>query len=179
MRNFSDEFLPGYFDRLYDEQRSFINVVKVPGDTLVQSVYSLSSKEDLLRTTKSSVGWFGYLRGDILDLGYFKLAYQDMYGKDVTTGKSLWINLTANPHNIMNLKEASINYSQNNARYIDFLEPRNANATVMGSVVYSIGENADIVGRYSEMYNDVNGDGKIRGSREVITSFSFGVQFTF
>jgi hypothetical protein len=125
------------------------------------------------------VGWFGHLRADVLDLGYVKLAYQDMYGKDVTTGKSLWVNLTANPHNIMNLKEASISYSQNNTRYINFLEPRNASASVLGRVVYSLGENADLVGRYSEIYNDVNGDGKIRGSNEIISAFAFGVQFIF
>jgi hypothetical protein len=179
MRNFSDEFLPGYFDRLYDEQRSFVSISELPGTSPGQPVYYLSTKEDLLRISKSSVGWFGHLRADVLDLGYVKLAYQDMYGKDVTTGKSLWVNLTANPHNIMNLKEASISYSQNNTRYINFLEPRNASASVLGRVVYSLGENADLVGRYSEIYNDVNGDGKIRGSNEIISAFAFGVQFIF
>lgn len=179
MRNFRDEFLPGYFDRLYDEQRAFVNINEVVTESLSHSYYSLSTKEDFLRSAKSSVGWFGYLRANVMDIGFIKLAYQDMYGENLSTGKSLWVNVAANPHNIMRLKEASIYYSQTHARYIDFIEPRNANAAIMGRVVYSISEGADLVARYSEIYVDSNSDSKIKGNNEVISSFAFGVEFSF
>lgn len=179
MRNFSDEFLPGYFDRLYDEHRATMNEQVIAGDSLSYTQYSLSTKEDFLSAAKSAVGWFGYLRADIMDIGYIKMAYQDMYGQQMNTGKSLWASVTANPRNVLNLKEASLYYSQIHAPYINFLEPRNANASVMGRIVYSVSESSDIVGRYSEIYMDLDKDGKIRGSREVISSFAMGVEFRF
>jgi hypothetical protein len=79
----------------------------------------------------------------------------------------------------MNLKEASLYYSQVHAPYINFLEPRNANASVMGRIMYSISDTADLIGRYSEIYTDVNADGKIRGTDEVLSSFAFGVEFRY
>lgn len=179
MRNFTDKFLPGYFDRLYDEQRSGVRVTQVSANGRDFNSYGLSTKEDFLNTAKAAVGWFGYLGADVMDLGNIKVAYQDMYGKEMNTGKSLWCSITANPRNIMNLKEASLYYSQVHAPYINFLEPRNANASVMGRIVYSISDTADLIGRYSEIYTDVNADGKIRGTDEVLSSFAFGVEFRY
>ncbi len=174
-RSFSDQFLPGYFDRLYDEQRSKIRITQ-SGE---QRVYDLVTKEQFLKEAKSSLGWFAYLSANVLDIGYIKVAYQDMYGKEMNTGKGLWANITANPHNVLNLKQAGISYSQTHVPYVDFLNPRNANAAVSGQIVYSLSPNADLIGRYSEIYNDVNQDGKIKGDAEVISSFAFGVEFIF
>jgi hypothetical protein len=175
MRNFSDEFLPGYFDRLYEEKRSTVSITTADGRT----IYGLTTKEDLLKTASRSVGWFGYLRANILDIGYIKAAYQDMYGTDMNTGKSLWASATVHPAVFPKLKEASLSYSQVHAPYIDFRNLRCSNATVSGKVVYNLSGNTDLVGRYSEIYTDANGDGKIRGENEVITAFAFGVDFSF
>jgi len=174
-RSFSDNFLPGYFNRLYEEQRSNVSIAQV-GD---KRVYSLVTKEEFLRTSRTALGWFGYLRAEVMDLGYVKMAFQDMYGKKMNTGKSLWINVTANPQNVLNLKEAGITYSQAHVPYIDFRHLRTSCANVSGILVYSLSDSADLVGRYSEIYIDSNSDGKIKGDTEVISSFALTVEFTF
>lgn len=174
-RSFSDEFLPGYFNRLYEEHRANVSVVQTDNNT----IYSLGTKEDMLAASKSAMGWFGYLRANVMDLGYIKVAFQDMYGENMNTGKSLWANVTANPHNVMRLKEASLSYSQAYVPYLDFRKLRTSSATISGRLVYNISDSADLVGRYSEIYVDSNRDGKIKGKSEVISSFAFSVEFTF
>ncbi len=174
-RNFSDQFLPGYFDRLYDEQRSEVRIEQVGG----RNVYSLETKEQFLITSRASMGWFAYLSADIMQFGNVKMAYQDMYGSRMNTGKSLWASVSANPPDVLRLKEAGITYSQTHARYIDFLNPRNSNAALSGRLIYALSSNADLIGRYSEIYTDTNRDGKIQAPDEVISSMSFGVEFRF
>ena len=176
-RNFNDEFLPGYFDRLYEEQRS--EVSHVINSTTGRREYSLTTKEEFLKNAKSSMGWFGYIRASLWDTIYFKAAYQDMYGKDMTTGKSLWGSLTANPRSVLNLKEAGLYYSQTHVPYIDFKNLRNTSSHVNGKLVYGLSAGANLVGRYSETYTDINGDGKIKGKDEVVSSLAFGVEFQF
>ena len=174
-RNFNDQFIPGYFDRLYDEQRSELRIDQMGGRT----VYSLSTKEQFLESSRASLGWFAYLSASLMQLGNVKVAYQDMYGSRMNTGKSLWAAVTANPHSVLRLKEAGITYSQTHVRYIDFLKPRNHNAALSARVIYLLSPNADLIGRYSEIYTDTNRDGKISGDTEVISSLSFGVEFRF
>lgn len=174
-RSFSDEFLPGYFDRLYEENRAQVSVEQ----TDRFRTYSLTTKEEVLAAAQNALGWFSYLRANVMDLGYIKVAFQDMYGEDMNTGKSLWANVTANPHNVMRLKEASLSYSQAYVPYLDFGKLRTSNANISGRLVYNISETADLVGRYNEMYVDTNRDGKIKGNSEVISSFALSVEFTF
>lgn len=174
-RNFSDGFIPGFFDRLYDEQRTQVRIIQ---DSL-NTHYSLYTKEDLIEESKAALGWFGYLKANIANIGYVKVAYQDMYGENMTTGKSLWANVTIAPKAIEKLKEAGLYYSQSNVRYIDFMNPRTSSAALAGRVVYSISEGTDMIARYRETYTDVNGDGKIKGEDEIISSFGIGVEFRF
>jgi len=174
-RNFGDRFIPGYFDRLYDEHRAEVRMI----DDGTHRVYSLYTKEELLNASKASLGWFGYLRANIMNFGYVKVAYQDMYGDNVNTGKSLWANVSVSPKAIPKLTEAGIYYSQTHVRYIDFLSPRTSSAALAGRVIYGISENTDLVARYSETYTDLNADGKIKGEDEIISSLAIGVQFRF
>nr|MDK2851535.1 hypothetical protein [Candidatus Cloacimonadota bacterium] len=172
---FADQFIPGYFDRLYDEQRSEVRIDRIGS----RYVYSLETKEQFLKSSSASMGWFAYLSADILKFGTIKIAYQDMYGSHMNTGKSLWASVSANSLDVIRLKEAGISYSQTHTRYIDFLHPRNSNAALSGNVVYSLSSNADIIGTYSEIYTDTNRDGKVQAPTEVISSMSFGVEFRF
>lgn len=180
VRNFSDRFLPGYFDRLYDNQRSQVKYLDELSDPEHPGRrWSLTTKEAVLDSVAASVGWFGFLRANIYDALFLKIAYQDTYGGENARGKSLWGSLTLNPTLIKKIKEASFYYSQTNNRYINFVHPRNPNAHLLGKVVYSISENASIIGRYSEVYNDLNNDGLIKGNEEVIECLVFGMEFTF
>lgn len=166
-RRFEDEFVPGYFDNLYDDQRAY-----VVGDEIV-------TKESLLEFVNASTGWYGSVTTNIANMLYFDLAYQDMYGEDVTTGKSLWAGLRADTNMIPKIKEASITYSQANKSYINFKYFRNANAVVNGKISYELGPKSYLVGNYKERYTDINGDKKIKGDDEIQKTFGFGVEFKF
>ncbi len=166
-RRFEDEFIPGFFDYLYDDQRAYVF-----GD-------SIYTKTSILDNVNASTGWYGSATTNIANLIYFDLAYQDMYGKDVSTGKSLWVGLRADTNMIPKIKEASIVYSQTNKSYINFKQFRNENATVTGKISYELGGNSYLVGNYQERYSDTDGNGKIEGEEEIDKTFSFTVEFKF
>ena len=77
------------------------------------------------------------------------------------------------------IKEATLYYSQTHNRYINFIHLRNSNANLMAKIVYALSDNVNLIGRYSEVYNDLNGNGKIQGGDEVIEFFNFGVELVF
>lgn len=176
-RNFGAKFLPGYFDRLYDQQRSYVLYNNRPSDG--RNEWSLATKESMLDGVAASVGWFGHLRANFYDIVNLKVAFQDMYGEGNHMGKSLWGSLTVNPTFVPNLKEATMSYSQVNVNYIDLRYPRNFNSIVTGRLVYGLSDTTNLVGKYNEVYIDLDGDGKIKGKDEVIESFAFGVEFSF
>jgi hypothetical protein len=178
MRAFSGNFLPAYFNNLYDEQRC--QVV----DTQTQSengrrVYLLRTKDEQLTDIKPSLGWFGYLKGNIANFAYLKVAYQDMYNDSNTKGKSLWGKLTLMPDKFPKLKEASLYYAMTDVDSIDIHNLRNENAEISGRIVYGYNEYYNIIGKYTQYYKDVNGDGIISGKDETVDSISFGVEFQF
>ncbi|MFA7223452.1 MAG: hypothetical protein WC094_01635 [Candidatus Cloacimonas sp.] len=176
-RNFGDQFIPGYFDKQYDQQRAEVKYIVL--EESGSQYWFLTTKESNLENVEASLGWFGYLRANLFDFIYPKIAYQDMYGKNNFLGKSLWGSITINPYMIPKLKEATIYYSQTNTNYINFRYLRNENAYISGRLVYSLSDNANLIGKYSEFYTDINCDGKIKGNDEVIESFTFGVEFQF
>jgi hypothetical protein len=176
-RNFGDQFLPGYFDRQYDQQRAQVRHIISDGNG--NQIWYLTTKEETLKDVESSLGWFGYLRANLFNIVYAKIAYQDMYGKHNFLGKSLWASVTVCPSIVPKLKEASVCYAQSNVNYINFKYPRNENANILGRLVYSISDNANLVGSYREYYTDINNDGKIKGKDEIIETFTFGVEFWF
>ncbi len=166
-RRFEDEFIPAFFDYLYDDQRAFVRG---------QEIYT---KTSILDGVKASTGWYGSVTANIGQLFFFDLAYQDMYGQDVVTGKSLWAGLRADTSMIPKINEASIEYAQTNKKYINFKQFRNENATVTGKISYELGGNSFLVGNYQERYDDINNDGKIKGDDEIAKTFSFTVEFKF
>ena len=166
-RRFDDEFIPGFFDYLYDDQRAFVRG---------EEIYT---KTSILSGINASTGWYGSATTNIANIVYFDLAYQDMYGKDVATGKSLWVGLRAETSMIPKIKEATIMYSQTNKEYINFKYFRNENATVSGKISYELGGNSYLVGNYQERYTDINNDGRIIGEDEIAKTFSFTVEFKF
>lgn len=176
-RSFSDEFLPGYFDKLYDEQRAYVVMGQDPSDG--HTVYSVKTKAELLKDAKAAVGWYGSLGASLFDVVFLKVAYQDMYGTDVVTGKSIWGTLGVDPKLINKLKEASVSYSQTNVEYIAMNQLRSPSAKVTGTLKYGLSDNTNLVGRYNERYLDLNSDGEIKGKDETVSTMSFGVEFSF
>ncbi|MDZ4181736.1 MAG: hypothetical protein U1B83_02575, partial [Candidatus Cloacimonadaceae bacterium] len=178
MRNFSANFLPGYFNNLYEEQRSEV-VYSLPDEVTGRRIYSLSSKDSTLDAVRPTFGWFGYIRANIYNMVLLKLAYQDMYGTRMTTGKSLWAKLSLTPEVLPRLKEASVYYGQTNVPWINFRYPRNTSAQVVGRLSYGISDRTNLVGKYTEHYTDLNDDGRIKGKDEIIEVITFGVEFEF
>jgi len=175
-RSFGDEFLPGFFDRLYDEQRAFvIQETGIDG----QRIYSVLTKDETLVNAKASLGWYGSIKANFFNVAYLKIAYQDMYGEDLITGKSLWGTLGVDPQMIPKLKEASISYSQTNVEYLAMNTLQSPSAKVNGTISYGLSDNTFLVGKYSERYVDLNADGKIKGKDETLSAMTFGVEFKF
>ncbi len=175
-RSFGDEFMPGFFDKLYDEQRAF--VTSYP-DSIGQTVFQVITKDETLKNVKASMGWYGSLGASLFDVCFLKIAYQDMYGEDVETGKSIWGTFGVDPKLIPKLREASISYSQTNVRYIALNQLKSPSANIVGTLSYGLSDTTFLVGRYSERYIDLDGNGKIEGVDETLTSMTFGVEFKF
>ncbi len=176
-RNFGDRFKPGFFDHVYDDERCQVDYEH--DSTHNRNVYSLRGKESILDEYKSSWGWYGSVLANIQEMLYFKVAYQDMYGENVRTGKSLWAGLKVIQDYIPRLAEASISYSQRNVHFIDFGRLRNTAAQIDGRLTYSITSDARLIGKLMQRYVDINNDGYIRGKDEVINTITFGVEFRF
>lgn len=175
-RNFSDGFLPGIFDRLYDDQRA--ELIRVPNGAKNFS-YSLKTKDQILSEVKASYGWYGAVAGNLFQAVKLQLAYQDMYGQDVVTGKSVWATLGIDPKVLPRLKEAELSYAQINMEYISFDRLRAEGVQLSAKAAYALADNAYLVAKYSEHYSDLNNDGRIKGAEEIRSSTSFGVEFRF
>ena len=176
-RNFGSGFLPSYFDRTYEGKRSEMKVVVDPNTN--RKHYFLSTKDEILANTESSLGWFGLLQADFPQYAFLRIAYQDMYSSNKVAGKSLWFKLGVTPSFIPKIKQLSVYYSQSDVNRIDFINLRNERAYVLAELVYQISENANLMARYSEFYTDVNRDGRIRGKAEIEDNLGFGVEFLF
>lgn len=166
-RKFGEKFIPAYFDNLYDDQRAY-----VMGDTIL-------TKDLMLEYVKASYGWYGSLEANLFNTIILSAAYQDMYGTDVETGKSIWGRISIDPKIIPKLRDASIGYSQTNVPYLSVNKLQTPSAQVDGKVSYGLSGNTFLVGKYSERYVDMNGNGKIKGKDETIKSMGFGVEFQF
>ncbi len=178
LRSFGAQFQPAYFNGLYDEQRCQV-VYTTPTTENNHRIYSLRLKDSLIPDIKASLGWFGYLRLNVGNLAYIKVAYQDMYSKESITGKSLWGKLTIMPEQFPKLKEASLYYAQTDVERIDLKTLRNVNASVSGRLVYGYNDYYNLIAKYTEYYTDSNGDGIIHGKDEINESITFGVEFQF
>ena len=165
-RRFSDKFIPAYFDHLYDEQRS-----GVVGDTV------LVTKDQSLDPVKSSLGWYGKLSADIAKSISITAAYQDMYGEDTKTGKSVMAKISLDPRWIRNLVEASVSYSQSNVAYFSLKKLQTPSAAINGIVSYRLNDKTVLSGRYSERYVDFDGDSRIKGKMELLKCLSLLVEF--
>ena len=177
LRRFTDGFLPGYFDNLYDDQRAYYYCDTDP-DT-GQRLYYLRSKDEILAKARAAVGWYGSLVAELPHIASLTASYQDMYGENLSTGKSLLGQISVYPSFIHNLEEASLSYAQKNLPYINFAKLRTPGAEISGSLYYRIAQNANLIGKYSEHYHDLNNDGQINTKEETIKMLTFGVEFTF
>lgn len=177
-RSFTDRFLPAYFNHLYDEQRCQVIYTGIEGQE-GRRYYSLRTKDEDLAGLESSLGWFGYLKGNIANFAQLKVAYQDKFNAEVAKGKSLWAKLSFMPEKFPKLREASLYYAQTDVDRLDLKNWKNTSAELNGLIVYGYNESYNLICKYREFYQDANGDGIIAGQDEIIESLSLGIEFQF
>ncbi len=168
LRNFSDQFLPSFFDQLYEEQRSCIYK-----DSTVRT------KDMSLAEVRGAFGWYGSLQADIAQTLVLSASYQDMYAQGAQNGKSLAARLGLNPRFLPRLKEAEVGYSLTNVPCIALDKLQTPSATLTGKASYLLSGRSALTGRYSERYADLDGNGRIKGKGETIKTLSLLVEFTF
>jgi len=166
-RIYQEDFLPAFFDQLYDEQRAVVYT----------DIDSVLTKESLLQYTTKSHGWYGALTTNILNFLFITVAYEDMYDDNDDNSRSMWGKANLDTEMIPKLTKAEIGYTQTG--FDKLSEFKTPNAVVNGSLGYSLGGSTQLVGSYQERYVDLNNDGEIKGKDETITSMSMGVEFSF
>ncbi|MBL7149441.1 MAG: FecR domain-containing protein [Candidatus Cloacimonetes bacterium] len=166
-RIYQDDFIPAFFDQLYDEQRAVVYT----------DIDSVITKETLLKDMTKSQGWYGSITANLLNFIYLTVAYEDMYGEDDVNFRSLWGKASFDTKFIPKLTKAEIGYTQTGFDKLN--EFKTPNAVINGSLGYALGGSTQLVGSYQERYVDLNNDGKIKGKDETITSMSMGVEFSF
>lgn len=170
-RIYQEDFMPAFFDQLYDEQRAVV-VIDSTGEKT-----AISKEEYQLVDRTKSHGWYGSLTTNILNFLFVTVAYEDMYDENDNNSRSLWGKANFDTKIIPKLTKAEIGYSQTG--FDKLSEFKTANAIINGSLGYSLGGSTQLVGSYQEHYVDLNNDGKIKGTDETITSMSIGVEFSF
>ncbi len=170
-RIYQDDFMPAFFDQLYDEQRAVVVIDSMGEKT------AISKEEYQLADRTKSHGWYGALTTNILNFLFVTVAYENMYDENDNNSRSLWGKANFDTKIIPKLTKAEIGYSQTG--FDKLSEFKTPNAIINGSLGYSLGGSTQLVGSYQERYVDLNNDGKIKGTAETITSMSLGVEFSF
>ncbi|NQV18612.1 MAG: hypothetical protein HQ534_08730 [Armatimonadetes bacterium] len=164
-RMYQDDFMPAYFNNLYEEQRAVVY-----GDSVIL-------KESLLDYTTESKGWYASLTSDLFNVLKLTVSYEDMYGEDDENVKSLWGKLAFNNTFIPKLNIAEVNYSQTGFEKLKYF--KTPSSLIEGKLGYTMSANTVLVGTYQERYVDLDGNGKIKGKDETIKTMNFGVEFRF
>lgn len=161
------DFEPNYFNRIYDNQRAIVDT----------SNYTIIPKESRLKNINKAQGWRGELTLHLLDIMDLSIAYEDIKGEDYEFGKSIYGQLSFTKTFIPRLSYAFISYSQTQVE--KFSEWKTPTAIIEAELGYTIAPSTLLIGSYKEYYDDRNGDGKITGKDETISSFTLGVQISF
>ncbi len=166
-RIYKKEFAPAFFDHSYERTRAFMI-----GDELV-------TKEQTLTNYNNSYGWYGKVQAIIGKRAKAMVAWQDMYGKDLKTGKSIWIRFWVDTQ-YKRLENFSFAYSKTNVEHMAITKISVPSADISGSMTFRISEKRwFVIGKYSENYNDQNNDGTINWLKETDRSLGLGVKYLF
>ena len=165
-RHYDDDFVPSFFDNLYDENRAI-----VMGDTIL-------TKESFIKNSKKSTGWYGSITSNLFNTLFLTVSYQDMYGTDIENGKSIWATTYLKKNMIPKLQVAQLSYSQTDMKNVlkDFKTP---STLIDGRLGYGLSSNTVLVYNFKERFIDFDGNNKINGKKETIKTFGFGVEFKF
>ncbi|MCK4654293.1 MAG: FecR domain-containing protein [Candidatus Cloacimonetes bacterium] len=165
-RFYQDDFAPAFFGHLYEEERAVVNTISD----------SVTTKEMTLINYQKSQGWYACITSNLFKFLYLTIAYEDMYGDDYNN-RSFWGKVNLDTKLIPKLTKAELSYSQTG--FDKLTEFKSPNAIIEGTIGYSLGGSTQLVAKYQERYVDLDGNGKIKGEDETITTMNIGVEFCF
>lgn len=170
-RMHGDSFVPGYFDHFYEEERCTLQ--ERPDSSLV-----LITKGDTLQDMRSAHGFYGKLEGTIGDRLKAMVAWQNMYGDEVSNSKSLWFSLGVDTR-YKCLENVAFAYSKTRVNELGLGKVAVPRAQMSGSFTLCLHENRRwfLIGKYTEKYKDK--EGGINWLKDTKRSVAVGVKFTF
>ena len=178
-RIFDEKFIPEYFNTTYELERA----VPVMGNDTTFVVTKRQVLESIKQTAK------GYVIGadfNIADFLVFGAEYQDMIfsssdgaeTQELDHLRTLRASLDLNANIIPKVSKAGAYFYQNNTSFNDLF--KRSEGTVLGyRLGYDIGGGATLLLDFRQTYRDLNGDGKIKGSNEVIKTTLVQTVFMF
>ncbi|MFO7659713.1 MAG: hypothetical protein R6V77_02270 [Candidatus Cloacimonadaceae bacterium] len=172
-RIYGSQFVPAFFDHYYEEDRAIL-----VEDTTEGVTYSILTKEEALADVKAAYGWYGKVQGLIGKKLKTMVAWQDMYGKDLKTGKSLWFRLWVDTQ-YKRLENVAFSYSKINVEELALGKVVVPKANMSLSMTFSLNEKRRwfIIGKYSERYKEK--EGGINWWEDTKRSAAIGVKYTF
>jgi hypothetical protein len=174
-RFFNEKFIPEYFNTTYEIERA---VFIQEQDTLGNFTGDLLpyTKGQLLETVNERLR--GFMIGadfNILDMVIFGAEYQHM-NKSQIEFNTFRANLDFNTQYIPKIQRAGAYFYQQNVNELF----KKQEGTILGyRLQYEISAGASLLLDYRRMYRDLNGDGRISGTDETITTTNIQTVFTF
>jgi hypothetical protein len=167
-RIYGREFVPAFFDHYYEEQRA------------VYIDSTIITKRESLDDVNASQGWYGKVQGFIGHKLKVMVAWQDLYGKNLHTGKSIWFRLWVDTQ-YKRLENISLAYSKTNSDKMFSSKLPVPNAGVDFKMTFSLNDKRRwfIIGKYSEDYKDKDENGIIKGNKETKRSGAIGIKYAF
>lgn len=164
-------FVPAYFDHFYEENRSVLVYDE-------EGAPDILTGEEALQEKPGSYGWYGKVQWIIRNRLKMVLAWQNMYGKEVDRGKSLWFTMRIDTR-YKHWENMTFSYSKVNAAELSPGKVIVPAARLGFSFTISLGEKRRwfVVSKYSEKYK--NKEGGINWWRDTERSFSAGVKYVY
>jgi hypothetical protein len=169
-RMLNEKFIPEYFNSTYEIDR--VTFVQDSAGNLLPY-----TKRQTLEQVNDKMQ--GYLVGADFNIGNFvtfSALYQDMGSSSGFDFRTFGANLDLNTKMIPKIQRAGLYYYQQNA---DKLFQKQEGTMFGYQLQYEIASGASLLLTYQTTYRDYNGDGKIKGSDEIVNITNLQTVFTF
>ena len=162
-RIFGKNFLPEYFNTTYELERATFREITTDSTSSIQPVSKRQSLDDINEALK------GYVIGADFNLGDFVIfgaEYQNMSKSNLKI-RTFRSSLDLNTSYIPKINRAGAYYYQNNAT-ADRLFKKTEGAVLGYRVEYEISGGASLLLDFRQTYRDLDGNGRISGSKEIM-----------
>ncbi|HNX37467.1 MAG TPA: hypothetical protein PL124_08065 [Candidatus Cloacimonadota bacterium] len=166
-RLYGKRFLPAFFDENYEEERAF-----QPDDSTAVWL----TKEEYLHDVKPAQGFNGSIEATFFDRIKTTFAWQNMYGKDLHNGRSIWLKLWVDTQ-YKRLENFSLAYSKLNTGSMAINGVIEPNAEIKAAVTFRVWKKKwYVIARYTEKYRERDNNGVINWLKETKRSAGMGLK---